>query len=116
MARTFEDFWPIFLSYHSDRASKNARLLAGMAGAAIVAAGATKRDARVVAVAPLVAAIGPALAHLRSASHRELLWLYPRWAARAEWRLTRLSLTGRLDDELARHGIFSDADIVDVTP
>jgi hypothetical protein len=113
--RSFDDFWPIFLSYHSDRASKNARLMAGIAGAALVAAGATRRDARALAAAPVVAAVGPALAHLRSASHRELLWLHPRWALRAEARLIRLSVTGRLDDELARYGIFSDAEIIDVT-
>jgi hypothetical protein len=101
----FEAFWPHYLGEHADprtRAIHIAGTITALAGVAL----------SVVAWSPWWALGGVALAYaLAWTSHATVernhpaTFRHPWWSFRGDLRMTRLWLSGRLEDELRRHGL-----------
>jgi hypothetical protein len=98
--RSFEDFWPFYLREHSRPATR----LLHVAGTSLVIllalASAATRNWWLLAAIP-VAGYGFAWAsHFAVERNRPATFAYPLWSLRADVRMWRLWLTGRLGREL----------------
>lgn len=102
-SRTFEEFWPHYVRLHSRRETQEIHAIATVACGACVVLGLALRR-------PGMFLVGPAIDHLLAqASHRLYQgnatkpWRHPLWHARAELRMCRLVVGGRMAAETRRH-------------
>ena len=102
---TFEEFWPYYLSEHSDPTNRLLHV-AGTTGAlSLVAASVLLRRPGLLALAPL-AGYGPAwVGHFKVERNRPATFTYPLWSLLADFKMNALFWRGKLDDELQRLGI-----------
>lgn len=113
---TFDEFWPAYLARHCDPEEQRLRAFGTSAAIGVLGLAAAKRSVMLLAIAPLVAGLPVWIGHVTSRRRhtRGLSAQYPRWAVRADVKLTRLMATGQLEDELARHRIFANPEIIDI--
>jgi len=99
--RTFEEFWPFYVSEHSRRTTR-ALHFAGttlVLGAVVAAA---LRSPWWLAAAPVLG-YGPAwIAHFFVEKNRPATFTYPLWSLRGDFRMWRLMLLGRMEPEVER--------------
>jgi hypothetical protein len=98
---SFEEFWPFYVSQHS-RPSTRALHFAGTTMVlGSLAAGLVVAPAWAL-LAPLVG-YGPAwIGHFFCERNRPATFTYPLWSLRADFRMFRLMLTGRMAPEVER--------------
>jgi len=106
---SFEEFWPFYLREHSRRATR----LLHVAGTSLVlllalAAAATGKWWLVAAI-PFVGYGFAWASHFAVERNRPATFSYPLWSLRADFRMWRLWLTGRLGDELEAAGLGREA-------
>lgn len=99
----FEEFWPHYVRLHSRRETQELHALGTVAcGVCVVLGLALHR--------PLMFLVGVAIDHvIAQASHRVYQrnatkpWRHPLWHVRAELRMFRLVLTGKMAEETQRY-------------
>lgn len=94
--RTFEEFWPHYLSLHSKKGTKRVHLLGTVA--ALIALAWVLLTGR-YALLPLVLIVGygPAwFSHFFVEGNRPATWQYPALSFRADFKLLYLTLIGKL--------------------
>jgi hypothetical protein len=100
--KTFEDFWPFYVSQHSLPVTR-ALHFAGttmVLGALVTAA---VRRSPGWAGATLVLGYGPAwIGHFFVEKNRPATFTYPWWSLRADFRMWRLMWTGKMGPEVER--------------
>jgi hypothetical protein len=107
--QTYEQFWPFYLAEHRRKATRRLHL-AGTALALLCFAGAAWTGDWRLLLAGLVLGYGLAwLAHLAVERNRPATFSHPLWSLTSDFRMLALALTGRLDDELKRHGLDPEA-------
>lgn len=101
-SRSFEEFWPHYVRLHARRETQEIHAIATLACGACVVLGLALRR-------PGMLLVGPAIDHLLAqASHRVYErnstkpWRHPWWHARAELRMFRLVVAGKMADEVSR--------------
>ncbi len=98
--RRFEDFWPFYLREHQRPATRALHYAGTTSVIALAGAAAATRSWWPLALLP-VAGYGFAwTAHFAVERNRPATFTYPLWSLRADFRMWRLWVTGRLGREL----------------
>ena len=98
---SFEEFWPYYVSEHMDRVTRRlhvfgtALVLAALAAAVLV-------DPLWLLAAPLAGYGFAWVGHFFFEHNKPATFTYPLWSLRADFRMFRLTLLGRMERELAR--------------
>ena len=104
---TFATFWPVYLGEHRRAGCRLLHYGSALATLALVLAAAWLRAGWLLLAIP-VSAYGLAwVGHFYIERNRPATWSYPWWSLRAELRMARLAMTGRLAAEMERLGIPS---------
>lgn len=106
---TFGEFWPYYLGEHRHPANRKLHALGTTLALATVGLAAATLTPLLVPVA-LVCGYGPAwVGHFFFEQNRPATFTYPRWSLLADLKMYGCFVSGRLDAELAAHGIVSKA-------
>jgi len=107
--KTFEDFWPFYVSQHSlvlTRAfhfAGTTLVLGALVAGAVSAFGGAGLDSLWAIPGAAVLGYGPAwIAHFFVEKNRPATFTYPWWSLRADFRMWRLMLTGKMGPEVER--------------
>ncbi len=98
-------FWPIYLGAHRRRATRAWHFTGTTLAIALLALGAYLGDWRLMVAALVVGYLPAWLSHFLIEGNRPATFGHPLWSLRSDFRMYGLWLAGRLDAELARHGI-----------
>lgn len=99
--RTFQEFWPYYLSQHEKRGTRQMHILGtGVALASLAAFALTMRS--VYLLIALVGSYGLAwLSHAIVEKNKPATFTYPVWSLLADLRMFKLWVQGKLDAEIA---------------
>lgn len=111
--KTFEDFWPYYLGEHASRTNRTLHMIGTTAAAVTLGVAAAKRDARLLALVPLLGYAPAWIGHYVIEKNRPATFKHPLWSLRGDARMTGLMLAGKLEDELARLSL-EDEDIIEL--
>lgn len=105
----FDDFWPFYLREHA-RAGTRLLHYAGTTSVVLIAAVAVATRSWWLLLGVPVAGYGFAwLSHYAVERNRPATFTHPLWSLRADFRMWRLWLTGRLGGELDAAGVAREA-------
>jgi hypothetical protein len=100
----FEDFWPHYARLHASPLTQKLHAVATTTSVSLLALGLVLRQPFVAVLGPIIAYTIDQLAHRM---HQRIVTTpsrNPLWHLRAELRMYRLVLSGRMGDEVARVG------------
>ena len=100
--RTFEEFWPHYVGLHTRPATQVSHAVATASCVALLAAAALLRKPALAVLAPLVDFAVAQASHRLFERNRTTPWKNQIWHTRAELRMLRLVLTGRMGAEVER--------------
>jgi hypothetical protein len=99
--RSFEEFWPFYVSQHLDPVNRRLHFVGTALVLACLAGGLVATP--VLFAAMPVAGYGLAwIGHFAFEKNRPATFTYPLWSLRGDFRMFRLVLLDRMDDELQR--------------
>lgn len=101
-ARSFEEFWPHYVRLHSKPETQKLHALATLTFGALAVGGIALRRPLLVALAPLADYAIAQTSHRVFERNRTTPWKNHAWHARAELRMLRLVLRGKMKDEVRR--------------
>lgn len=102
---TFDDFWPHYLRAHSDTTNQALHVAGVLGAAATLGVAAATRRPKLALLAPIIC-YGPALlGHAMFQNNRPTELEHPIWSLIGDCKMTGLSLTGQLAEELRLHGV-----------
>ncbi|WP_438029845.1 cytochrome P450 [Sorangium sp. So ce233] len=101
---TFDDFWDHYLREHRTGLNRALHLTGTAAALLLAGAGVVRRKPRLLLLAPLVGYGAAWLGHFLVERNRPATFHSPLWSLRADLRMLRLAVTGRLGGELRRAG------------
>ena len=99
---TFEDFWPHYVRLHKKPETQWMHALATTSCVALLAAGVALRSPLLVVAAPLADYAIAQLSHRAFEKNATTPWKRQDWHTRAELRMLRLVVTGRMKAEVER--------------
>lgn len=102
-AGSFEAFWPYYVRLHARPETQLAHAVATTSALALGALAVAHASPLLLLLAPLVDFGIAQASHRLVERNRTRPWRHPLWHARAELRMYRLVLTGRMAAETARH-------------
>ncbi len=102
---SFEAFWPFYLREHARPATRTLHVAGTWAGLAVLLYGLILGPLWLVLVVPVIGYGFAWASHALVERNRPATFTYPLWSLRADLRLAWLAATGRLPEELRRHGL-----------
>jgi hypothetical protein len=99
---SFEDFWPHYVRLHQKRETHLLHAVATSSTAALLATAVLRRQPLLALAAPLVNHLIAQTSHRLFEHNKSTPWKNHGWHARAELRMLRLTVTGRMRAEVAR--------------
>ncbi len=101
----YADFWPVYLRAHKKPLTRALHAIGTIGGLALLGAGATIADWRLIAGAALVGYGLAWLSHLVVEHNAPETFNHPWYSLISDLRMVGLMLAGRLGRELDKHGI-----------
>ena len=101
---TFEDFWPHYVRMHTQRATHVCHAAGSLACIGLVVTAALTAQPVLAVVGPLVDYALAQASHRLFEANRTMPWKNQLWHTRAELRMLRLVLAGRMQSEVERIG------------
>jgi hypothetical protein len=103
--QSFEEFWPFYLSQHSNATCRNLHLLGTSLGILfLIYCIATAQYALI----PLSLVFGYGfswIGHFVFEKNRPATFIYPKWSFRGDFRMIRLFYSGKLGQEVKKYGL-----------
>ena len=99
---TFEDFWPYYVRLHRRPETQWLHALATASCGALLAAGVVERSSWLLVAAPLADYAIAQASHRLFEKNKTTPWKRQDWHTRAELRMLRLVVTGRMRAEVER--------------
>ena len=99
---TFEEFWPHYVRLHTRRETHVLHALASLSCLGLLGAALITRQPLLALAAPLVDYAIAQTSHRLFEANRTTPWKNQLWHTRAELRMLRLVLTGRMRAEVER--------------
>ena len=96
----FEEFWPHYVRMHTRRATQIAHAMATTSAAILLVAGVVAHEPVFLLLAPLVDYAISQISHRIFEKNSTLPWKNTIWHTRAELRMFRLTVTGRMASEV----------------
>lgn len=100
--RTFEEFWPHYVRLHTRRETQALHAVATLSCVGLLAAAVVRRSPLLAIAAPLADYAIAQASHRVFEANRTTPWKNQVWHTRAELRMLRLVLTGRMAREVER--------------
>ncbi|MBC6983115.1 DUF962 domain-containing protein [Caulobacter sp. 17J80-11] len=101
----YAEFWPIYLREHRRAETRLIHYAGTSTGLACLVVAIVTRQPWWL-LAGLIASYGAAwISHALIERNKPASWQYFAWSFVSDFRMFGLALTGRLDDELRRHGV-----------
>lgn len=101
---TFEEFWPHYVRMHARPETQRLHAAATLTAAALVGAGLLRRRPLLLFLAPVADYAIAQLAHRRFEHNVTQPWRNPAWHLRAELRMLKLVMSGKMAEEVERVG------------
>ena len=101
--KTFDDFWPHYLSEHADPNTRLMYVLGTALAMAFVVLLTWSGDLGFLAAAVIAGYRMAWLSHLLIERNRPATFRYPIWSLMGDFRMFSLACTGLLDAEVKRH-------------
>jgi hypothetical protein len=122
--KSFEEFWPFYVSQHSKKGTRLFHFAGTTAGMACAAAGLLFRSRLLMIAAPVVGYAGSWMGHFLVEKNTPATFKHPLWSLQADFVMWKKILDGTMDAEVERvlgrqapAGARSDfADVGDVAP
>ena len=100
--RTFEEFWPHYVRLHTQPKTQAMHAVATLSCIGLLAGAVVLRSPILAVWAPLADYLIAQTSHRLFEANRTTPWKNQLWHTRAELRMLRLVMTGRMGDEVAR--------------
>ncbi len=100
---TFEDFWPHYVRLHTRPETQILHTIGSLSCIALVIAAFVTRNPLLLIAAPLADYAVSQASHRLFEKNRTTPWKKQSWHTRAELRMLRLVVTGRMRAEVERH-------------
>jgi hypothetical protein len=100
---TFEDFWPHYVRLHTRPETQIFHTIGSLSCIALVFAALVTRNPLLLIAAPLSDYTVSQVSHRLFEKNRTTPWKKQSWHTRAELRMLRLVVTGRMRAEVERH-------------
>lgn len=111
---SFDEFWPYYLQEHSSRSNRMVHVAGTSAALLIAGAAIAKRKPKLLALAPVVGYGMAWIGHFVIEKNRPATFQHPLWSLLGDFKMAGMTVTGQMEDELARLNIISDEDIIDM--
>lgn len=98
----FEDFWPHYVAEHSDPLNRFIHAVGTTGAIATAVVGLVKRDARLLALAPVIGYGSAWAGHLFVENNKPATFDHPMWSLRGDMRMLKLMLQDEMDEEILR--------------
>jgi hypothetical protein len=102
---SYEAFWPFYVSQHRNPMNRRLHFVGTTLALASLCAG-VLASPRWALLAPFAGYGFAWVGHFAFERNRPATFRYPLWSLRADFRMFRLVLTGRMDGEVKRFGVF----------
>lgn len=100
---SFEEFWPHYVRLHQRAPTHWLHALATSSSVALIAGAVVRRQPLLLLLAPLTNHLIAQSSHRLFERNQSTPWRSTAWHTRAELRMLRLVLSGRMRDEVRRH-------------
>jgi len=100
---SFEAFWPHYVRLHQRPETGKWHAVATVASVSLIGAAILQKSLLLLALAPLANHLIAQSSHRLFEKNRSTPWRNPLWHTRAEFRMLRLVVGGRMASEVARH-------------
>jgi hypothetical protein len=107
--RSFQEFWPFYLREHAKPATRLLHVAGTSLVLLIAVTAVATRTWWLIAAMPVAGYAFAWTSHLAIERNRPATFTYPLWSLRADFRMWRLWLTGRLGAELRAAGVAEEA-------
>ena len=108
---SFEEFWPHYVRLHTRPETHVLHAIASLSCLGLLAAAAITRQPLLALAAPLVDYAIAQTSHRLFEANRTTPWKHQVWHTRAELRMLRLVLTGRMAGEVLQNAPLSKSAI-----
>jgi hypothetical protein len=105
MARTYAEFWPLYLREHRNPWTQSLHCIGTLLGLVIGLIGIATLSWMLLVLAFLVGYAFSWSSHVLVEGNRPATFGHPLWSFISDFRMLALWTTGRLTDELGRYGI-----------
>lgn len=102
---SFAAFWPFYLREHAQPATRMVHILGTWLGVLLLALALLAGPWWLALLAPVAGYGGAWVSHLLIERNRPATFTYPAWSLLGDLRMAWLAATGRLSEELRRHGL-----------
>lgn len=103
--QSFEEFWPFYLSQHSNDICRRLHVIGTLLGLIWLTVCLIRQTPAWILLAPVIGYGFAWTGHFGFEKNRPATFKYPKWSFIADFKMMLLFFSGGLDAELERHGI-----------